>query len=404
MRAPKRVSNATFLPRFAAAAALVALAGCSMGREAAWTGTWAVSPQAGGAAFGGGQTLRQIVHTSIGGAVARVRFSNAFGDRPLVVSDVHVARRGAGGGSTIDGATDRALTFAGATSVTIAGGDAAVSDRIDFEVPALADVVVSAFLPQPTGAATWHELGGQTNYVAAGASSASAAPALTGAEPRTSYFFLTSLDVFGAAADGALVALGASITDGAASALDTNRRWPNDLAARLAAAGRAVGVLNQGISGNRLLADGAGPSALARFDRDVLGQAGVRWVIFSDDPINDLGVGGASGMPSGDALVAGLRQLVERAHAGGMRFLCSTLTPFEGASYWTPQGEAGRATFNAFVRGAASGCDALVDQDAATHDPARPTAFLPAYDSGDHLHPNEAGLQAIAGAVGLGAL
>ncbi|MFE2431632.1 GDSL-type esterase/lipase family protein [Streptomyces sp. NPDC059373] len=196
-----------------------------------------------------------------------------------------------------------------------------------------------------------------------------------------------------------MVALGASITDGVASSTDSNRRWPNDLAVRLANSGRTIGVLNQGISGNRLLVDGAGQSAIHRFARDVTGQPGATWVIFSDDPINDLG--STNPPPSSSQLIAGVQQLISSAHQNGLKFLCSTLTPYQGASYWTQDGETAREAFNSFVRGSGSGCDAVVDQDAATHDPAAPTRYLSAYDSGDHLHPNEAGLQAIANAVNL---
>ena len=361
-----------------------------------WTGSWSVSPQSGGPSYAR-QTLRQIVHTSIGGSAARVRISNAFGSAPLTVSDVHVAQRTSG--SSVDTGTDRAVTFGGQTSVTIAPGASAQSDPASFTVAALSDVAVSFYLPDSTGSATYHQQGTQTNYVAGGDVSANAT--LNGAATNGSYSFLTNLDVQNPAAQGSVVTLGASITDGVASAQDDNRRWPNDLAQRLNAAGRTIGVLNQGISGNDLLTDGAGQSALNRFDRDVLGQPGVRWVIFSDDPINDLG---GSNPPSGDQLIAGLQQLISRAHQAGISFLCSTLTPFEGAGYWTQEGEDGREQINAFIRGADSGCDGVVDQDTATHDPANPTRYLPAYDAGDHLHPNEAGLQAIADAVGLGLL
>ncbi|MEE4546568.1 GDSL-type esterase/lipase family protein [Streptomyces sp. V4-01] len=358
-----------------------------------WTGTWSVSPQSGGPSYGG-QTLRQIVHTGIGGASARLRVSNVFGSSPLTVRDVHLARRTAG--AAVDTATDRAVTFGGQTAVTVPAGQSAVSDAAAFTVAAQSDVAVSFYLPNATGPATYHQQGTQTNYVASG--DVSAAGTLNNPSTTGSYAFLSNLDVQNAAAQGAVVAFGASITDGVASAQDSNRRWPNDLAARLAAGGRTVGVLNQGISGNRLLADGAGPSALNRFDRDVLGQPGVRWVIFSDDPLNDLG---GANPPTGAQLIAGLQQLISRAHQAGVAFLCSTLTPFEGAGYWTPAGETGREALNAFVRGADSGCDGVVDQDTATHDPAHPTRYLPAYDSGDHLHPDEAGLQAIADAVNL---
>jgi alpha-L-fucosidase 2 len=171
------------------------------------------------------------------------------------------------------------------------------------------------------------------------------------------------------------------------------------LAQRLLDAGLNIGVLNQGISGNRLLVAGAGDSADTRFDRDVLNQPGVRWVIFSDDPINDLGSTAPS--PTGDQLIAGVKRLIARAHQKQIKFVCSTLTPYQGAGYWTAAGEAAREQINAFIRGTASGCDGVIDQDAATHDPAHPTQYLPAYDNGDHLHPNDAGLQAIADAVNL---
>ena len=222
---------------------------------------------------------------------------------------------------------------------------------------------------------------------------------LSGASTTGSYYFLANLDVQNGNSVGSVVTLGASITDGVASAQDSNRRWPNDLAVRLVNSGRVVGVLNQGISGNKLLSDGAGQSAINRFNRDVLAQPGVKWVIFSDDPINDLGA--SSNRPTGAQLIAGLQQLVASAHQAGIKFICSTLTPFEGAGYWTSAGETGRAQVNAFIRSSSSGCDAVIDQDTATHDPAHPTKYLPAYDAGDHLHPNEAGLQAIANAIDL---
>jgi lysophospholipase L1-like esterase len=363
----------------------------------AWVGTWAASPQSGGASFNQ-QTLRQIVHTSIAGRAARVQFSNAFGMQPLHLSDVHIAQRASG--ASVSSSTDRAVTFGGQTDVTIVAGGVSASDLVDFSVAALSDVAISVYFPQSTGPATYHQQGTQTNYIAAGNVSANAD--LPGAQTTGSYSFLVNLDVQGSGSTGSVVALGASITDGYASAEDANHRWPNYLAIRLSNAGLAIGVLNQGINGNRLLVDGSGQSALNRFDRDVLSQPGVAWVIFSDDPINDLG--STTPTPSADQLVAAATHLIASAHQSSIKFLCSTLTPFEGASYWTQAGEAGREGFNAFVRGPRSGCDGVVDQDLATHDPANPTRFLPAFDSGDHLHPNDAGRQAIANAVGLGLL
>ncbi len=359
-----------------------------------WTGSWAASPQSGGSSFNQ-QTLRQIVHTSIGGTAVRVQLSNVFGTQPVTFADVHVAQRTSG--SSISTGTDRTVTFGGATSVTVAAGGTAASDSVAFTAQPAADVAVSFYLPQPTGSATYHQTGEQTNYIASGDVSGNAS--LTNPQTTGSYSFLANLDVQNTAAAGSVVTLGASITDGVASSGDANRRWPNYLASRLAASGRTVGVLNQGISGNRLLVDGAGQSALNRFSRDVLGQPGVHWVIFSDDPINDLG--STSPPPSSSQLIAGLQQLITRAHQAGLKFICSTLTPYQGAGYWTSQGETAREALNSFVRGTGSGCDAVVDQDTATHDPANPTRYLPAYDSGDHLHPNDSGMQAIANAVDL---
>jgi lysophospholipase L1-like esterase len=358
-----------------------------------WTGTWAAAPQASSTRFNR-QTVRQIVHTSISGTAARIQLSNAFGSQPVVISDVHLARRKAG--SSIDRRSDHMVTFGGSTSVTIPVGGTAISDGVAFTVDALSDVAVSFFLPQPTGQATVHDFADQTNYVADGDVAGNAK--LSRPQSRSAYFFLANLDVQNAAAEGAVVTLGASITDGLGSRGDANRRWPNDLAVRLHQAGRTIGVLNQGISGNRLLADGAGRSAANRFSRDVLSQPNVKWVVFSDDPINDLG-SNPNNPPTGDQLSTAAQQLIARAHQAGIAFVCSTLTPFEGAGYWSPAGEDGRRAYNDVVRGQNSGCDAIVDQDTATHDPGHPTRFLPSLDSGDHLHPNEAGLQAIADAV-----
>ena len=366
----------------------------SMAASTPWTGTWSVSPESGGQSFGQ-QTLRQIVHTSIGGTSAQVQVSNVFGSAPLEIADVHVALRSSG--STIVSGSDHPVTFGGQTSITIPAGGLAVSDAVAMSVPALSDLAVSMYLPQSTGSSTYHQLGTVTNYIASGDVSGNAS--LSGAQTTNSYFFLTNLNVQNTAAQGSVVTLGASITDGYASTTDANERWPNDLAVRLANSGRTIGVLNQGISGNRLLVDGSGQSALNRFDRDVLSQPGVKWVIFSDDPINDLG--STSPPPTSAQLIAGLQQLISMAHQNGIKFLCSTLTPYQGASYWTQQGETEREAYNAYVLSPGSGCDGVIDQAAATSNPSEPTMYLPAYDSGDHLHPNDAGYQAIANAVNL---
>jgi lysophospholipase L1-like esterase len=361
-----------------------------------WTGTWAASPMRDDTGKGfNRQTLRQIVHTSIGGQMARIHISNLFGRQPLTVADVHIARRSTG--SSIVEATDRKVQFGGHFSFIVQPGAAAISDPVYFQVPRQADVAISIYLPNPTGLPTYHPSGFQTNYIADG--DVSGLTSISHAKTTQSYYFLVNLDVQDQAARGSVVTLGASITDGYASTADANRRWPNDLAQRLLDAGLNIGVLNQGISGNRLLVAGAGDSAEIRFERDALSQPGVRWVIFSDDPINDLG--STAPPPGAKQLIDGLERLISRAHEKQIKFVCSTLTPYQGAGYWALAGEAAREQINAFLRGKTSGCDGVIDQDAETHDPLHPTQFLPAYDSGDHLHPNEAGLQAIANAVNL---
>jgi lysophospholipase L1-like esterase len=344
------------------------------------------------------KTLRQVVHTSIAGHAVRIHISNLYGTEPLTIDDVRIARWSAN--STIVAGTNCKVLFGERSSMTIQPGNEAVSDSVRFDLPSLADVAISMYVPDASGPETYHQTGFQTNYIADGDVSGSAT--LSNAKTTQSYFYLTNLDIQERDALGAIVTFGASITDGYASTLDANLRWPNDLAQRLASAGLEIGVLNQGISGNRLLVEGAGDSAESRFDRDVLAQAGVRWVIFADDPINDLG--STKPQPTADQLIAGMKQLIDRAHAKHIKFLCSTLTPYEGAAYWNPTGEAAREQINSFIRSKASGCDAIVDQDAATHDPAHPSRYLPAYDNGDHLHPNNAGLQAIADSVPIDSL
>src|ERR1700721_2590816 len=286
--------------------------------------------------------------------MARVRISNLFGTQPLIIEDVHLARRSSA--SAVVAGTDRQVRFKGKAAVKIQPGTFAVSDPVDFLVPRLGDVSISIDRPSPTGRATYHSSIFQTSYVAEGDVSGSAS--LPNSKTSQSYYFLTNLDVQDRAALGSIVALGASITDGSNSTPEANRRWTNDLAEKLLDAGLNIGVLNQGISGNRLLAAGAGDSAETRFDRDVLSQPGVRWVIFSDDPINDLG--STVPPPTGDLLIAGIERLIARAHQKQIKFICSTLTPYQGAAYWTPAGEAAREQINAFLRGKTSGCDAVI--------------------------------------------
>jgi lysophospholipase L1-like esterase len=342
-----------------------------------------------------GRTLRQIMRTSVAGTEVRIRVSNLFGTLPLRIEDVHLAIASTGS-ATIAG-TDHRVRFAHRSLAIIAPGSSLVSDPIPMELPALTKVAVSFYLPKGSGPITWHPSAHRVNYRTLG--DVSGRIELPNATTTGSYYFLTNIDVQGEGLSGSVVTLGASITEGYKATDGKNERWPDVLAQRLASQGIRVGVLNEGISGNRLLHAGAGASAEARFERDVVEQPGVRWVIFADDPINDLG--STRPPPTLQALIKGTEQLIAEAHKNHILFYCSTLTPFEGAGYWTPAEEVTREGFNDFIQGSSSGCDAVIDQSEITRDPARPTRFLPAYDSGDHLHPNDAGHRAIADGIDL---
>jgi lysophospholipase L1-like esterase len=360
-----------------------------------WTGTWAVTPESGGGTFAQ-QTVRQIVYTSVGGPSARIRLSNLFGSSSVTISDVHIAL--VSSGSSTQAGTDHVVTFGGSGMVIIGANAEVYSDPIAMTIPSLSELAISFYLPNSTSVQTYHWIGQQTNYVANG--DVSGNTSITVASTKSSYYYLTNLDVQSTALTGSVVTFGASITDGYASSSNTNKRWPNVLARRLSAAGiNNVGVNNQGLSANQLLIDASGTlSALHRFQHDAVLQPNVKWVIFSDDPLNDVGNNHSI---TGDQLIAGVQQLISQAHSNGLKFLGSTLTPFHGAGGWSSTGETAREQYNAFILSPSSGCDGVIDQDTATHDPSNPTQFLPAYDSGDHLHPNDAGYQAIANCVNL---
>ena len=383
-------------------------------RQNHWVGTWAAGPQANflfiDAPGFTNQTVRQVVHTSIAGRVIRVRLTNAHGAAPLAIGSAHVALRRSG--ASIAPGTDRVLTFSGEPSVTIAPGAPAFSDPVRLNVPAQADLAISLYLPGPTGPPTMHAFSWQTNYTSP-AGDFTGAPDMPLAATRycielgsrpcmTPWYFLAGVDVMADRRTHAVVALGDSTTDGDApaadaAALDMNQRWTDFLARRLRARHRAIGVLNQGISGNSVLQSGFGDSALARLDRDVLAQPGARWLIVLEGLVDIIFIAPEDSVPSVPArLIAAHKQIIERAHTRGLEVYGATLTP-AGA---TGAREQARQTVNQWIR-TSGAYDAVIDFDAATRDPQDPARLRPAHDGGDGLHPSSAGYEAMANAVNL---
>jgi lysophospholipase L1-like esterase len=353
------------------------------------------------------------VHSSLGGNAVRIRLTNLYGERALVIGAARVAHRASG--SSIVAATDHALTFGGREAVSIPRGAAALSDPVSLDVPADSDLAVSLYLPEacPTPTAHWMAL--QTNYSVADQNCARDAQMPANTTTLESWPFLCGVDVRTTRQAGVVVALGDSITDGAASRPDTNGRWPDVLAARLRArhSGRPLAVVDAGISGNRILHDTGpqfgrafGPSAMERFDRDVMDQPGVRYVIVLEG-INDLGHPGSaapeSDEVSADDIIAGLKQLIERAHERGVKIFGGTMTPFESttiARYYAPEREVKRNKVNEWIR-TGGAFDGVIDFDKAVRDPRHTARFLPVYDSGDHLHPSAAGCRKMGEAIDL---
>jgi enterochelin esterase-like enzyme/lysophospholipase L1-like esterase len=346
------------------------------------------------------QTVRMIAHTSLGGRRVRVALSNALDKSPLRVGAAHVALRAKA--AAIASASDRILTFGGQRSTVVPPGTMVVSDPVDLTVAALADLVVSLYLPQDTGAPTVHPDGMHTAYIANG--DATGAAVLTATATTTAYLWLASIDVLTPSDAGAVVAFGDSITDGVGATLDGDRAWASLLAAKLSAGrlGDARSVVNVGLSGNRLLRPGFGVSALARFDRDVLSQAGVRWmtVLLGINDITFPAVPGAAPTEAvtADDLVWGLRQLIERAHRHGIKVAGATIMPVEGVNTYTEAGEGIRQAVNKWIR-TGGAYDAVIDFDAAVRDPGHPGRLRPEFDPGDHVHPNDAGNAAMAAAI-----
>jgi lysophospholipase L1-like esterase len=357
------------------------------------------------------QTLRQIVHTSIGGSKARVVLSNAYGTAPLTIGAAYIALRDKQ--AAIQTASGRPLTFSGKPTITIPANAVMYSDPVNLAVPQMSDLAIDLYLPGTTNTSatlTMHGGAFQTSYISETGNHAGTA-AFPEVGTMRSWFVLSRVDVVAPDATGAVVAFGDSITDGAASTADTNNRWPDHLARRLLAQGTKMGVLNAGIGGNRVLneaavpagvdarAVGAGINALARFERHVLSLPGVTDVIVLEG-INDIGNARQNPTPTAEDLIAGHKQLIEQAHARGLRIFGATLTPFWGAAYYTEVGEAKRQALNDWIR-TSKAYDGVIDFDKATRDPSDPRKLLGQYDSCDYLHPSDAGYKAMGEAIDL---
>lgn len=350
------------------------------------------------------QTVRMVLRSSIGGEQVRLYFSNAQGLPPVTLGAVHLAVHTDGG--AVDPATDRVVTFGGKSSVTLHPGALIVSDPVALPIKPLSELAVSVYLPQSTDTRGKHELALNTTYIGKG--DLSAAAQFTASETNRSWFWLTGMDVLAPAQTGAIIAFGDSITDGFATTADQHQAWPALLAERLqqTTATNALAVINMGISGNRVLRTVTGASALTRFDRDALVRSGARWIVLLEG-INDINFTALPGSPpeqqtTADEIIEGLSQLVDRAHASGIKVMGATLTPMGGLWLFNEKTEAMRQAVNKWVRNSGK-YDAVVDFDAATRDPQMPERLLPAYDSGDHIHPNDAGNKAMAAAIDVNA-
>ncbi|WP_294395496.1 SGNH/GDSL hydrolase family protein [uncultured Sphingomonas sp.] len=379
--------------------------------SAKWVASWGSAQQAAVSdnalpVTGTDVTLRQIVRLSLGGRSLRIRLSNAFGREPLTIANVHLARAAGKGGARVLDGTDRALTFGGRPGVTIPAGADYLSDPVTLDVPALASVAVSLHLAALPEAQTGHPGARATSYYLAG--DHADAPDLPGAKTVEHWYWLTGVEVDTLDQVSAIVTLGDSITDGRGATTDGDDRWPDILANRLQsdARTRGLGVVNVGIGGNRLLLDGNGPNALARLDRDVLARPGVRTLVVLEG-VNDLGTltRDAPATPAEhralvQRMITGYRQIVDRAHAQGVRVVGATIMPYMGMGYYHPDAanEADRQAINTWIR-TGGAFDAVVDLDRVTRDPAHPTRLLPAYDSGDHIHPSPTGYHAMGQAI-----
>ena len=373
-----------------------------------WVGTWATAPTAldntkPGASLGSvDRTYRQIVHTTLAGPLVRVEFTNQFGTEPLLIGAAHIALADQAG--TLNLPTAHALTFGGQSSITIPPGAVVVSDPAALKLPAFSDLAISMFLPaQKISVGSYHGSAFEDSFSAPG--NVVGQKSLTGSTTFHNWFFLKDVQVQVPGEQGAVVTFGDSITDGAGATNNANDRYPDVLARRLAGdkKTRGLAVLNEGIGGNRILADGAGPNALARFGGDVLSLPGVKYVVILEG-INDIGRVAAPD-PEGDILTAdmliqGLTELAERAHTHGIVVIGATLTPYQGAKYFSAKGEQIRQAYNTWIR-TSKLLDGVVDFEQATRDPNKPDTFRSDVQSGDYLHPNPAGYKLMGDAFDL---
>jgi lysophospholipase L1-like esterase len=401
---------------------VIGLAGnSSLRAAAAWVGTWGAAPLPPSPAFGpapatpafANQTIRQIVRVSVGGSRLRVRFTNEYGTKALAIGKASVAVLDSAG--QIKPGTERPLTFAGNAGVSIPAASPLLSDPVELPVQALSSLAISMYFPEDTGPCTCHATGMQKAEVSDAGDFTAAA--FTSKQIIQSRAFISGVEV--QSGGKAVVVLGDSISDGIGSTVDANRRWPDRLAERLdARAGKSGwGIVNMGISGNRVLNDGAGQSALARFDRDVLSVPGAAYVIIFEG-VNDLGL--AYGQPQGplaerfrslmpatkptaQAMIAGYTQLIERAHSKGLKVIGATITPYGGAVYYSAEGEAIRQAINTWIR-TGRAFDGVVDFDAVVRDPAQPTQMKDGFHAGDHLHGSDAAYEAMAQSIDLSLL
>jgi lysophospholipase L1-like esterase len=374
-----------------------------------WVGAWVTGLVTVDKSAFKNQTLRLIVRSTLGGKRLRIRLSNLYGNQKLTIGGAHIALRD-GASERVVAGSDRTLTFGGEAAAVIGPGALIVSDPVDLEVKALSDLAISLYIPGEVPEAfpiTGHGNCHQTNYLSVEGDHTAAA-ALPVKEKTENWYFLSAVEMLAPADTGGIVCFGDSLTEGNLSSLDSNTRWPDQLARRLAArGGRVFAVMNQGIGGNRILHDMRGDSGLRRFDRDVLAQPGVTHAIVyigTNDLRNQRG--NPAEIVTAEQMIGGLKQLALRAKAGGLIVYGATMIPYENETYhpgaWTPQGEAKRRAINEWMRAhGAEHFDALIDFDKAVLDPSHPTSMRSEYDCGDHLHPSDNGYRHMGDAIDL---